>query len=62
MLDFLTKREKHVLLVAFLLWCVTMVVPQRVLDQYELLFYVGVILPLGIYLLWDKERTPTDQD
>ena len=56
MLDFLTKREKHVLLVAFLLWCVTMVVPQRVLDQYELLFYVGVILPLGLYLLWDKER------
>lgn len=58
MLDFLTKREKHVLLVAFLLWCVTMVVPQRVLDQYELLFYVGVILPLGLYLLWDKERYP----
>ena len=60
MLDFLTKREKHVLLVVFLLWCVTMVIPQRVLDQYELLLYVGVILPLGIYLLWDKERTPID--
>jgi len=56
MLDFLTKREKHVLLAAFLVWCVAMVVPQRVLDQYELLYYLVILIPLGIYLLGDRER------
>lgn len=56
MFDFLTKRERHALFIVILVWFVSMVVPQRVLDQYELLFYVGVILPLGLYLLWDKER------
>lgn len=58
MLDFLTKREKHVLLVAFLLWCVTMVVPQKILDDFEILFYLVILIPLSIYLIGDKERYP----
>jgi len=62
MFDFLTRREKHILIALIFIWGFTMVVPQQILDDYEILFYLVFLIPLAIYLLGDKERYPRDQE
>lgn len=57
-----TRREKHVLVMvvltaAVLTWAIyTSLITQQALEDLALIWLMLYVLPLGIYLLTDKER------
>jgi hypothetical protein len=54
-----TRREIHVLIILGLLFPLFFFVNQQTLDQWELAFLIFVIIPLGTYIVTDRERRDT---
>lgn len=58
MLDIFTRREKHVIV----LMCITVIliifsgVDQQTLNDYEMLFMLLFVVPIGVYIATDPER------
>lgn len=51
-----TRRESHVFFVFVLLMIGSFLIPQRILDEWELPYLLLVVAPLGIYIATDPER------
>jgi len=62
MFNILTRREKHVLIIivltlAVLFWAFTKsLIDQQTLENWALVWLIFYVLPLGIYILTDRER------
>jgi len=62
MFNFFTRREKHVFVVivltfAVLFWAFTKsLIDQQTLEDWALVWLILYVLPLGIYILTDRER------
>lgn len=62
MFDLFTRREKHVLFIflltlALLFWAFqTGRITQQALNRWELVWLIFYVLPLGVYILTDRER------
>jgi len=52
----LTRREKIVLTVAGVLSPFIFIVPQHIINDYEMVWLLLVVLPLGILIATDPER------
>ena len=52
----LTRREKVVLIATALVFIGLLVIDRRVVQEWELAFLLFFVLPVGVYLLTDKER------
>ena len=52
----LTRREKVVLIATALVFIGLLVIDRRVVQEWELALLLFFVLPVGVYLLTDKER------
>lgn len=61
-MNLFTRREKHVLIIvvltlAVLFWAfIKSLIDQQTLEDWALVWLILYVLPLGIYLLTDRER------
>jgi hypothetical protein len=52
----LTKREKIVLFFIVLLYIASLIVPQQIIKDYEILLIILIVSPLGMLIATDPQR------
>lgn len=52
----LTKREKIIAVIVGILILLTFVIPPELINKYEMLYLLLIVLPLGFIIATDPER------
>jgi hypothetical protein len=52
----LTRREKHVLTVAAIVAFIFIFIPQQILNDWEYVYLLCFVAPIGFYIATDPER------
>lgn len=52
----LTRREKHVITVAAIVAIIFLSIPQQILNDWEYLYLLCFVAPIGFYIATDPER------